>query len=234
LLGTAVTLIWYLTGSPRSLGLLPVLIPLTILAAAGADRLRRSAASAFDWFGLMTFTFCASMIWLGGSAQIFGWPPAIARNFDKLAPGHSTNYSLLALTFAIVLTAGWLLSWRLRSASLRWAAGTTLMWALTTVLWLSWIDYAKSYRPVVTALHAALPQGSDCIERDTSLGTSQRASLDYFAGIRTVAPSRKRQCNWRLSIDANDRATPVGWIETWRGGRPSDRKERWYLDRRAQ
>ena len=27
-------------------------------------------------------------------------------------------------------------------------------------------------------------------------------------------------------------ATPDGWMEVWRGGRPSDRKERWYLERR--
>ncbi len=237
LLGVLITLAWFLTGSSRTLALLPLLMPLLLVAAAGADRMRRGFANAFDWFGLMTFTFVAGLIWLGASAQALGWPPKIARNFDKLAPGHEVHYTIVALAFATLITLAWLLSWRLRRASwrgsLRWAAGTTLMWALTATLWLSWIDHDKSYRPVARSLHEALPQNIDCIERAAGIGTSQRASLDYFAGIRTVAPSRKRQCNWRLTVDATDRSPPAGWVETWHGGRPSDRKERWYLDRRV-
>lgn len=236
LFGALIALAWFLTGSSRTLALMPLLIPLTLIAAAGANRMRRGAANAFDWFGLMTFTFVAGLIWLGASAQALDWPPRIARNFDKLAPGHAVQYTIIALAFAALISGAWLLSWRLRRASwrasLRWAAGTTLMWALTATLWLSWIDHGKSYRPVAQSLRAALPRDIDCIER-VGIGASQRASLDYFAGIRTVAPTRKRQCRWRLTIDEKDRPAPAGWIEAWRGGRPSDRKERWYLDRRA-
>lgn len=236
LLGVAITLAWFLSGAPRSMAVLPLLVPLTLVAAAGADRLRRGTANAFDWFGLMTFSFVAGLIWLGASAQMFDWPPKIARNFDKLAPGHEAHYSLLAIALAASLTAVWLLSWRLRRtnwrASLRWAAGVTLMWVLTAMLWLPWIDYAISYRPVVLSLQAALPKDIDCIER-ADIGFAQRASLDYFAGIRTVAPSRTQTCSWRLTIDQKQRTTPDGWSEVWRGGRTSDRKERWYLDRRA-
>jgi 4-amino-4-deoxy-L-arabinose transferase-like glycosyltransferase len=237
LLGSLLTLAWYLTGSSRSLGLLATLPALTLLAAAGTDRLRRGAANAFDWFGLMTFSFAAALIWLGASAQALDWPPKIAHNFDKLAPGHEVHYSIAALAFAMLLTVGWLISWWLRRASwrpsLRWAAGTTLLWALTATLWLSWIDHSKTYRPVVASLRAALPQDIDCIDR-TGVGISQRAALDYFAGIRTEAPSRKRQCGWRLVIDDKDRAAQAGWTEVWQGGRTSDRKERWYLDRRGR
>lgn len=236
LLGVLITLVWYLTGSSRTLALMPLLMPLSLVAAAGAERMRRGVANAFDWFGLMTFTFVAGLIWLGASAQALDWPPRIARNFDKLAPGHEAHYPLATLAFAAIISVAWLLSWRLRRASwrasLRWAAGTTLMWALTATLWLSWIDHGKSYRPVAQALRTALPPNIDCIER-VGIGVSQRASLDYFAGIRTVPPSRKRQCQWRLTIDEKDRPTPAGWVEAWRGGRPSDRKERWYLDRRT-
>jgi 4-amino-4-deoxy-L-arabinose transferase-like glycosyltransferase len=236
LLGVAITLAWFLSGAPRSMAVLPLLVPLTLVAAAGADRLRRGVANAFDWFGLMTFSFVAGLIWLGASAQVFDWPPKIARNFDKLAPGHEAHYSLLALALAVSLTAVWLLSWRLRRtswrASLRWAAGVTLMWVLTVILWLPWIDHAISYRPVVLALKQVLPPEADCIER-AEIGMAQRASLDYFAGIRTVAAGRKQQCGWRLSIKEKGRTLPAGWVEVWQGGRTSDRKERWYLDRRA-
>lgn len=237
LLGVLIALGWYFTGSSRPLALMPLLLPLMLVAAAGASRMRRGIANAFDWFGLMTFTFAAGLIWLGASAQALDWPPKIARNFDKLAPGHAVHYPIIGLAFAAIISLAWLLSWRLRRAnwraSLRWAAGTTLMWALTATLWLSWIDYAKSYRPIAQSLRTTLPQDIDCIDRAAGIDASQRASLDYFSGIRTVAPSRKRQCHWRLTIDVIDRPAPIGWIEAWRGSRPSDRKERWYLDRRA-
>lgn len=236
LLGVAVTLLWFFSGAPRSFAVLPLFIPLTLVAAAGADRMRRGAANAFDWFSVMTFTFAAGLIWLGASAQALGWPPRLANNFAKLAPGYEVHYGIVALGSAAVVTALWLLTWGLRRASwrasLRWAAGLTLMWVLTATLWLPWIDHAISYRPVALALKQALPQTINCIERD-EIGMAQRASLDYFAGIRTVAPSRKQPCSWRLSIKEKGRPTPEGWNEVWQGGRTSDRKERWYLDRRA-
>lgn len=236
LLGVTVTLAWFLSGPPRSMAVLPLLAPLTLVAAAGADRLRRGAANAFDWFGLMTFSFVAALIWLGASAQAFDWPPKIAHNFEKLAPGHEVDYSLLALGLAITLTAVWLISLGLRRASwrasLRWAAGVTLMWVLTATLWLPWIDYAISYRPVVLSLKKVLPPTGECIER-ADIGMAQRASLDYFAGIRTVASSGNKVCNWRLTIQEKGRPAPQGWTEVWQGGRTSDRKESWYLDRRA-
>lgn len=225
---------WYLTGSSRTLAMLPMLIPLTLLAAPGAERLRRGAANAFDWFAVMTFSFIALLIWLGASAQALGWPARIARNFEKLAPGHPADYSLFALAFAAAVSLVWVLSARLPRAhwraTLRWAAGTLTMWALVTTLWLPWIEHYKSYRPVVHSLRAVLPADGDCIERN-GMGPAQRALLDYFAGIRTVAPARK--CGWRLSIGSKDRVVPAGWTEHWQGHRPSDRNERWYLDRRA-
>lgn len=236
LLGALLTLVWFLSGSSRSLAVIPLLIPLTLLAAAGVDRLRRGAANAYDWFGLMTFSFFAALIWLGASAQALGWPPKIANNFEKLAPGHGLNYSLFTLAFAATITVLWVLSWRFRSASwrpsLHWAAGTTLMWALVASLWMSWIDHGKTYRAVATSLRTALPQQVDCVER-VGLSATQLASLDYFVGIRTVAPSRTRNCNWRLVAGKKGREAPAGWTERWQGHRPSDRDERWYLDQRG-
>ncbi len=238
LLGALISLAWFLSGPARSLGIMVTLIPLMLLASAAADRLRRGASSAFGWFGLTTFSFAATLIWLGASAQALDWPPRIARNFDKLAPGHEVHYSFLALAFAIVVTLAWLVAWRLARtpwrASLQWAGGTTLFWVLIASLWFAWIDHAKSYRPVAQSLQAVLPADMDCVER-AGLGPAQRASLDYFAGIRTIAAARGNHggpCNLRLTLGDTDRVTPPGWTEIWRGGRPSDRKERWYLERR--
>jgi len=235
LLGVAITLFWFLSGPPRSLAVLPLIVPLTLVAVAGANRLRRGAANAFDWFSVMTFSFVAGLIWLGASAQSLGWPPKVANNFAKIAPGHAVDYGFVALGGAAIATLVWLLTWGLRRAnwraSLRWAAGVTLMWVLIASLWLSWIDHGMTYRPVVLSLQQALPQGVDCIERQ-DIGHAHRASLDYFAGIRTVAAGRKSACGWRLSVAGTNRKIADGWVEVWQGGRSSDRKERWYLDRR--
>lgn len=237
-LGALISLLWCLSGPVRSLGILVMLIPLTLLASAGADRLRRGAASAFGWFGLTTFSFAACLIWLGASAQALDWPPRIARNFEKLAPGHEVHYSLPVLAFAIAVTLVWLLAWRLARtpwrSSLQWAWGATLFWVLIASLWISWIDHAKSYRSTALSLQAALPADAGCIER-AGLGPAQRASLDYFAAIRTTSAARGsdgNRCRLRLTVADTDHATPAGWTEVWRGGRPSDRKERWYLERR--
>jgi 4-amino-4-deoxy-L-arabinose transferase-like glycosyltransferase len=233
--GALVGLLWFLSGSSRQLSLLAATIPLTLLAAAGADRLRRGAANAFDWFGLMTFSCFALLIWLGASAQALDWPPKIAANFDKIVPGHEPHYGIGVFAFAVALTLAWVGSWRLPRAgwraSLHWAAGTTLIWGLVTALWMSWIDQGMSYRSVALSLRAALPQDIVCIAR-VGLGSAQRASLDYFAGIRTLPPSRGAHCDWRLVVDDRRRETPTGWVEHWQGHRPSDRNERWYLERR--
>ena len=236
LAGSLIALTWFLSGSSRLLALLPLLPPLILLATAGTDRLRRGAANAFDWFALMTFSFTACLIWLGASALTLNWPPQIARNFEKLAPGHASDYALWLLLLALAGTGAWLMLWRLPKASwrasLNWAAGTTLMWGLVAALWIGWIDHGKSYRQVANGLAASLPSPTGCIERG-DFGTSLRASLDYFASIRTVPVQRGRRCDWRLFVADRDYQSPPDWTERWRGNRPSDRKERWILEHRT-
>jgi 4-amino-4-deoxy-L-arabinose transferase-like glycosyltransferase len=57
LAATAVALLMFLSGpSTRPTALFPALVPLAVLAASAAGRLRRGAANALDWFGMMTFT----------------------------------------------------------------------------------------------------------------------------------------------------------------------------------
>lgn len=233
--GGLLGLAWYLSGSSRTLSMLPALIPLILLAAAGVDKLRRGAANAFAWFAVMTFGFSTFLIWLGASAQGLGWPPTIARNFAKLAPGHELHYSLPILALAFAMTIAWMLSWRLPRATwrptLHWASGTTLMWVLVTTLWISWIDHYKSYRPVVLSLRQALPADPGCIERQ-GLGAPLLALLDYWGQLRTVPPAGGTSCRWRLVADDENRQTPAGWVRQWQGRRPSDRNDAWFLERR--
>ena len=242
--GTATTLLAliFLYG-PRPLQSLPLLVPLVLLASAGAGRLRRGATNAFDWFGMMTFTLAAGLIWLGGIALIFGIPPKIAHNFARLEPGFVPHVSVGALAFAALFTLLWLWlifasprsPWR---AVTHWASGVTLVWILLIALLLPWIDYGKSYRGVAVSLKQALPTNAkgpaECIAgRD--LGGAQRASLQYFAGIVTLRAGTRAAAACGLLLEqggAKTRPAPAGWRKLWEDHRPGDRTERLRLYQR--
>ena len=240
LIGTiTILLALFIFYPPRPVEDLPLLVPLTLLAAAGAGRLRRGASNAFDWFGMMTFSIVGALIWLGGIAMIFGVPPKIAHNFAKLAPGFIAHSNPALFTAAVFLTLLWLWlifasprsPWR---AINHWAAGVTLVWVLVVALWLPWIDYGKSYRGVAASLKRALPTSGQCIAR-RYLGDPQRASLQYFAGIVTVNANTPAAATCRLLLiqgSQRSRPAPAGWHKLWEGHRPGDRSERLRLYQR--
>jgi hypothetical protein len=93
-----------------------------------------------------------------------------------------------------------------------------------------WIDYGKTYRPVVAALRQALPADHGCIGRH-DLGAPQRAALDYFAGLRTQAAGQP--CRWLVAQGGAREKPPAGWQKVWEGHRPGDRNEWLRLYRRA-
>jgi hypothetical protein len=183
----------------------------------------------------MTFSSITVLLWVGASAQSLGWPPTIARNFAKLAPGYPASHTWMPLVLAFLLTLAWIALWRLPRAPwrapLHWAAGTTLMWVLVTTLWLPWINHYKSYVPVIASLRDSLPQDADCIQR-SGLDAAELALLDYHGRIRTISPGARRNCTWRLTDAAQNRAPPAGWTERWQGHRSSQRDDSWFLDQR--
>lgn len=242
LTGTLTTLLTLLLlAEPRPLQALPLLVPLILLAASSAGQLRRGATNAFDWFGMMTFTLLACLIWLGGIAMTSGIPRQIAHNFAKLEPGFVAHFSSPAYVAAALLSLAWL--WLIFAAprsSLRavthWAAGTTLMWALLMTLWLPWIDYGKTYRNVAVSLKQALPKGAPCIA-GKNLGSVQRVYFEYFAGIVTLRAGTPAAAACPLLLEQTNKASeaaPPGWRKLWEGHRSSDKSERIRLYQRGK
>lgn len=237
LTGTALGVAWLVTHEAQAQHALPALLPLALLATAGAGRLRRGAANALDWFGMMTFTLVVGLIWLGAVAMFAGVPPQIAHNFAKLAPGFVAEVSVAALALALLATVIWIAAltrlprspWR---AVVHWSVGLAASWILLMALWLPWIDHGKSYRGVALSLKAALPAEPGCISR-SSLGLPQRASLDYLAGIRTVGTRRGGgQCKLLLAQETPRQTSRPGWVKIWEGNRPGDKNERLRLYRK--
>ena len=226
--------------SARSAPTLLLLPPLVLLAAPGAATLRRGAANAFDWFGMITFSLFAVLAWVGWSAMVFDWPTRLAHQVVRLEPGFVGHFSLPAFAVALLATLAW--AWLIASSPrspmrgvTHWMAGVTLFWLLIAVLWMPWIDYGKTYRPLSGELARALPAKHGCIASDLPRATL--ASLDYFDGIRTqpIASAAGKRCDWRLTPGTGvEDGAPRGakWRKVWEGGRPSDRRGKLYLYRR--
>jgi 4-amino-4-deoxy-L-arabinose transferase-like glycosyltransferase len=224
----------------RDLSSFMLLVPLALLAGPGGGTLRRGAASALAWFGATSALLFGSFVWRGWFAMSTGWPAQLARNFAKLEPGHQPQFLWLPFAAALVLTLAWI-ALVLRTersvyqGTTYWTAGLVIIWGLVMTLWLSWIDYGKSYRSVAQALQSALPAGARCIE-SRGLGLPQRAVFDYHAGIVTTRLESNRESRCPLLLiqgqpGRNDRIGP-GWRLIWEGARPRDR-ERYRLYRRT-
>jgi hypothetical protein len=110
----------------------------------------------------------------------------------------------------------------------------TLAWTLFFTLWLPYQDYGNSYRELVADMKAHFPQGSHCIA-NRDLGEPQRAMLEYFGGIVTRSESSPEAsaCNL-LIVQQQGYQEPLpehdaGWLPLWRGARPGDVNERFWL-----
>jgi 4-amino-4-deoxy-L-arabinose transferase-like glycosyltransferase len=223
----------------REVNAMPLLLPLALLAGSGAGTMRRGAANALAWFGAISALLFGAFVWLGWIAMITGIPERLARNFSRLEPGHVQQFAWLPFVAALTLTFAWLwLLVRSERSAFRgvtyWSAGLTLVWGLAMTLWLSWVDYGKSYRPVALAMQKALPKNPRCIE-SSGLGEAQRAAFDYHAGITTIRLERRDKAGCPVLLvqsrqGSSDRVGP-GWVLVWEGGRPRD-QERYRLYRR--
>ena len=230
----SVLLILGLSTELRSAAALLLLPPLVLLAVPGVSSLRRGAANAFDWFGMMIFTFLAAVVWIAWIAMVFGWPERLARQAVRLEPGFVGHFNLIAFVFSILATIiwCWLIVTSPRSPMrgiMHWMSGLTLFWLLIATLWMPWIDYGKSYRLLSASLARTLPAKVNCVA-PANLPDSILASLDYFDQIRTVPlkSAAGKACSWLLvQGETRDPAaiSAAGWRKVWEGRRPSDRRE---------
>jgi len=228
-------------GSMRPANLVPLLLPLIVIAAGELCRLRRGAANAFDWFGVITFSMLGVALWLAWLAMNFGWPGPMARNILRLLPGFHPSWTWYQLLIALTLSVAWLLAliklpfFQLRGA-VHWAIGITLTWGLATTLCFSWFDYNKNYEPVSAAIASAIKrQGTEGCVSSLDVGDSQRAALFYFDNLR-IAP-RATDCSLKLAYATGRNAlpeAPAGWETAWQMERGSGRLgERFAIYRRS-
>jgi len=219
---------------------LPMLLPITLLATASLSMLKRGAANALDWFGIMTFALLAILMWWGWAGLLLDNQAKITHWLKDFQPGFEPELHTIPFVIAIIATVLWVVMvWRvgrsMRRATLNWASGVTLIWILAMTLWLPWLDSGKSYRGMVAALKQALPKHYQCIAGE-HLGEGQRAMLQYFGNILTEH-DYKHHCDLRL-IQGNKLSRPLldetRWGKIWEGSRKGDKDERYRLYRRVK
>ena len=240
LVGFAVMLVTLsLATNIKELYALPMLLPLALLATASLSMLRRGAANALDWFGIMTFALLAILMWWGWAGLLLDNRAKITQWLKDFQPGYDPELQTAPFVIAIIATVLWVvLVWRvgrsMRRSVTNWAAGVTLIWILAMTLWLPWLDSGKSYRSMVVALKQALPKQYDCVASE-HLGDGQRAMLHYFGNIITRRDAKQR-CDLRL-IQGDKLSRPLldetRWKKIWEGSRKGDKNEHYRLYRRV-
>ena len=224
----------------REVFALPMLLPITLLATASLSMLKRGAANALDWFGLMTFALLAILMWWGWAGLLLDNHAKITLWLKDYQPGFEPQFHTAPFVIALTSTFLWLiLVWRIgrsmRRAVVNWSSGITLIWILAMTLWLPWLDSGKSYRSMVVSLKHAMPENYNCISRNKSLGDSQRAMLYYFGGIIT---RRDHEHFCELRLIQGDRTSKRlldenQYKKIWEGSRKTDKNEQYRLYQRV-
>jgi 4-amino-4-deoxy-L-arabinose transferase-like glycosyltransferase len=241
--GMAVAATLTTTASDRSL--LLSLPPLAALAAFALPTLKRSVASLIDWFTLLFFTGCGTIIWVVWIAMQTGIPRQPAANVARLAPGFEPSFSWLAFLSAVAATLAWtwLVKWRASAQRAPiWtslvlpAGGATLCWLLLMTLWLPLLDYARSYAPT-SRLVASLVNKNACVEI-YGVGSAQAAALQYHGKLELRQATSTAICPYLIvDIDAQPTLSNTVNLPDWAFQatirRPTDKKEDLLLFKRV-
>lgn len=224
------------SASSRGLYALPMLLPLTIMAAVGTDALPGRAVRAIDRSLLLFFGLVAALI-------VAAWTfPAAAQTlpfFDSVLHTPTVHYppvsvSLLVGASFIVVFVTVLVFTALRHLPplSAWTVGMVLLWGLCMTLWLPWFEAGGSYRIVYTSIRDGFPSSYRCVA-SYGLGESERAMLEYYAGVRTLPLERPFDgpCDLLLVGRGREGIDDLGrdhWRVLWQGERPPRRPKEHY------
>lgn len=221
--------------SPGS-GILPVLVPLALLAAHGVADLKRGAAQAFYWFGVICFLFFALAFWVYFSAIEWGWPVRLAGRMARLVPDFPEGGTAQAMVLlAAAATLFWLIVIPLFPRAkarpvMVWATGMALTWLLLAVLFRPWAEAGWGYRPQIQAMAAHLPEGA-CLRADVDPAMTTMLRLHLASRYRADG-----ECAWWLVTGQREHFAAETWpvATVWTGFRPRDRSRYYALVERAE
>jgi 4-amino-4-deoxy-L-arabinose transferase-like glycosyltransferase len=180
---------WLLGASDRAL--LMALPGLACLAAFALPTLGRSFTALIDWFALVFFSGCATIIWVIWLAMQTGVPAKPAANVAKLAPYFEPAFSWGLFLPAALATVAWvgLLLWRVgRHKPALWkslvlsASGSTLCWLLLMTLWLPLLNHGMGQAPISRRIAAVAPADGCVLVH--GLNHAQVTGLWFHGGLQ--------------------------------------------------
>ena len=196
--------------------LLAALPALAALAAFALPTLQRTFSALIDWFTLLFFSGCAIFAWLAWIALQTGWPPKIHHNVIRLVPGYEPAVGVLALAAGLAVTIAWiwLVRWRIgRHRPVIWkslvlpASGAALCWVLLLTLWLSPVDFARSYQQQMARLAPLLTAQSSCIEVH-GLTSAQVAAVQFYGRYPVKKAGDGANCAYLITTPRAQLALP--------------------------
>ncbi len=226
--------VFSLSSSIRTIYALPMLLPLTLLAAVGIDSLPQSVRKAANRTVLVLFGFLASILWFGWIAIMLGRPSSFANYLHRLQPDYIPHLNVTLLLAACFYTIAWIITVIMsprfkNSYLLNWTAGMTFTWALAMTLWLPWIDAGSGYRSMFSSLRERIP-GQCRYILALGLGESERALLVYYTGVypRPIAAEKSMRNDFLLiQSGSQPKNPPAGsdWQVIWEWRRPVNSHE---------
>jgi 4-amino-4-deoxy-L-arabinose transferase-like glycosyltransferase len=224
-----------LSSDGRDLYALPLLLPLSLVAASVVPTLPRWSSAILHRLGTAVFLVVILTLWIGGFALNTGHPMALADWLHRTHPAYIPSFRPLAFVVAILFTASWFLLVLRNSgkpdgerAVLCWATGMSLAWGIAMLILLPWLDAGNSYKTMMTSLGKAIPPGTQEIA-GISVWESPRALLDYYVGVkvRQFEPNDRDRYDLLLVKDkpGGEEQVDAGWRKIWEGERPGDTNE---------
>lgn len=215
--------------------LLPLLIPLSFLAASALQEISEHSLPWLNGTLIGIFALSAALLWLGWGVLQTGYPPSLATHLLGIRPTYAPVFTPGFFWGAAFTTAAWgavtfLAGKGPFSLLLRWTSGVVLLWTLLMTLWLPWIDAGYSYRTAFLSLSDAIADRSHCIS-SKGLTVSHQALLQYYADIVTepVETGPELACDLMVVQGVQDISPGKEWVKIWEGGRPHVDDERFAL-----
>lgn len=226
----------------RELYLIPLLIPLAVLASHGVDlvpeRIQRVIRTAAIHISLFVILFATILECIRSGLTDYFTKPSLHALTSAPSGG---MFAFLAVIVYAALYFGlsvWSQKRNPRGWIILWTASITVVWATLLFLFVSVLDYTKGYKETFGEMREHLPK-SEFVLESFHFGESQRAILEYYFGIRphrlpdyNPQPGGEYLLVQRLpgeeSYDPGE-----GWTILWRDARPGDTRELYTLFARA-
>jgi 4-amino-4-deoxy-L-arabinose transferase-like glycosyltransferase len=179
--------VFSLSSSIRNIYALPLLLPLSLLAAMGCESMPERAKTVMNRIALVLFGLLAAVLWIGWIINLKGALLPLARWLHHAQPDYVPAFSGLLFTIAGIYTIMWIFAIVLSSRYahfylMNWTAGIVLVWGLLMTIWLPWMDVGSSFRPQFMSLREHIPARGHSV-MTLGLGESENALLEYYTGV---------------------------------------------------